>query len=58
VYCICNREVFSQRTVACDNSKCPIEWFHYQCAGLDEDLIGSWFCDKYKVKGLDNGPAS
>ncbi|EGG01486.1 uncharacterized protein MELLADRAFT_79007 [Melampsora larici-populina 98AG31] len=51
VYCICEGEVLGERMVACDNSNCPIEWFHYQCAGLTEDPTGSWFCDDCKSKG-------
>lgn len=57
VYCICEGEVLGERMVACDNSNCPIEWFHYQCAGLTEDPTGSWFCDDCKSKGHGTNPA-
>ncbi|KAG0143099.1 hypothetical protein CROQUDRAFT_661669 [Cronartium quercuum f. sp. fusiforme G11] len=62
IYCICDGKVIAERMVACDNAECPIEWFHYQCAGLTEDPTGSWFCAECKSKGygspskLDTNP--
>ncbi|EHS64625.1 uncharacterized protein PGTG_22441 [Puccinia graminis f. sp. tritici CRL 75-36-700-3] len=51
-YCICKGEVHGDRMVACDNSECPIEWFHYQCAGLTEDPTGNWFCPDCQAQGF------
>ncbi|TWW64357.1 Inhibitor of growth protein 3 p47ING3 [Takifugu flavidus] len=30
--------------VGCDNTDCPIEWFHYGCVGLSEAPKGKWYC--------------
>lgn len=54
-YCICDGQVYGDRMVACDNAYCPIEWFHYQCAGLTEDPTGNWFCRDCRTKGMDEG---
>ena len=43
VYCYCQRVSFGEM-VACDNADCPIEWFHYECVGLDEPPKGKWYC--------------
>lgn len=42
-YCWCNQPSFGEM-VACDNGKCPKEWFHYQCVGLKKAPTGPWFC--------------
>ncbi|MBW0486362.1 hypothetical protein O181_026077 [Austropuccinia psidii MF-1] len=52
-YCICKGEVYGDRMVACDNAECPIEWFHYQCAGLTEDPTGNWYCPECEKKGCN-----
>uniref|UniRef100_A0A914UWF7 Zinc finger PHD-type domain-containing protein n=1 Tax=Plectus sambesii TaxID=2011161 RepID=A0A914UWF7_9BILA len=28
--------------VGCDNSECPIEWFHFGCVGLETKPKGKW----------------
>merc|ERR1712168_1452462 len=33
-YCVCRQVSFGQM-VMCDNSECPIEWFHFGCVGLE-----------------------
>ena len=43
VFCWCQQEE-SGRMIACDNSKCAIEWFHFTCAGLARKPRGNWFC--------------
>ncbi|XP_054623605.1 inhibitor of growth protein 3 isoform X2 [Dunckerocampus dactyliophorus] len=42
-YCICNQVSYGEM-VGCDNTDCPIEWFHYGCVGLSEAPKGKWFC--------------
>ncbi|CAR24511.1 Inhibitor of growth protein 3 [Lachancea thermotolerans] len=32
-YCVC-RDVSYGAMIACDNKRCPTEWFHYGCVGL------------------------
>ncbi|KAH3663811.1 hypothetical protein OGAPHI_005214 [Ogataea philodendri] len=55
VYCFC-RGPSMGKMIACDNSSCPIEWFHYKCVGLyTEPTTSRWFCSpdceqKYKVR--------
>ena len=43
VYCYCQRVSFGEM-VACDNPDCLIEWFHYECVGLDQPPHGKWYC--------------
>ncbi|XP_061524408.1 inhibitor of growth protein 3 isoform X1 [Phycodurus eques] len=42
-YCICNQVSYGEM-VGCDNTDCPIEWFHYGCVGLSEAPKGKWYC--------------
>nr|XP_018670605.1 inhibitor of growth protein 3 isoform X1 [Ciona intestinalis] len=42
-YCLCNQVSYGEM-VGCDNDKCPIEWFHYGCVGLEQAPTGKWFC--------------
>lgn len=32
--------------IGCDNSDCPIEWFHFGCMGLTSKPKGKWYCPK------------
>ncbi|SCU77656.1 LADA_0A01552g1_1 [Lachancea dasiensis] len=45
VYCTC-RDVSYGAMVACDNKKCPTEWFHYGCVGLTHAPKGKWYCSE------------
>ncbi|XP_069190532.1 inhibitor of growth protein 3 [Procambarus clarkii] len=42
-YCICNQVSYGDM-VACDNPKCPVEWFHYPCVGITAPPKGKWYC--------------
>lgn len=42
-FCLC-RQVAYDDMVACDNSQCEIEWFHFQCIGLTKAPQISWYC--------------
>lgn len=42
-YCFCQQVSFGDM-VACDNSKCRYEWFHYKCVGLTKVPEGKWYC--------------
>jgi len=42
-YCICNQVSYGDM-VACDNSDCPYEWFHYPCVGITAPPKGKWYC--------------
>ncbi|CAL8465041.1 g4576 [Coccomyxa elongata] len=43
VYCYCRRVSFGEM-VACDNPDCPVEWFHFECVGMDAQPKGKWYC--------------
>ncbi|VDP10369.1 unnamed protein product [Soboliphyme baturini] len=43
VYCVCRQVSFGEM-IACDNSNCPVEWFHLPCVGLSSAPKGKWFC--------------
>ncbi|CAI4036375.1 hypothetical protein SMKI_15G2170 [Saccharomyces mikatae IFO 1815] len=45
IYCFC-RNVSYGSMVACDNSNCPFEWFHYGCVGLKQVPKGKWYCSE------------
>ena len=42
-YCLCNRPEFGYM-IACDNNKCVIEWFHFECVNLNSEPKGKWYC--------------
>ena len=42
-YCVCNQVSYGDM-VACDNTKCPVEWFHYPCVGITAPPKGKWYC--------------
>ncbi|QLG74052.1 hypothetical protein HG535_0F05640 [Zygotorulaspora mrakii] len=44
-YCICHKVSYGAM-IACDNPKCPIEWFHYGCVGISKPPQGEWFCSE------------
>lgn len=35
-YCYCNRISFGEM-IACEHPDCPIEWFHFECVGLNSE---------------------
>ncbi|XP_066580960.1 inhibitor of growth protein 3 [Prorops nasuta] len=42
-YCVCNQVSYGDM-VACDNTDCPFEWFHYPCVGITSPPKGKWYC--------------
>ncbi|GLB35198.1 putative germ-line stem cell division [Lyophyllum shimeji] len=44
-YCYCKQGSFGEM-IACDNKKCPIEWYHVGCVGLQTTPEGmkTWYC--------------
>ncbi|TKR64564.1 hypothetical protein L596_025074 [Steinernema carpocapsae] len=43
-YCTCNRISFGDM-IGCDNDKCTIEWFHFECVNLKTKPKGKkWYC--------------
>ena len=43
LFCTC-RNVSYGKMIACDNERCPTEWFHYGCVGITEAPRGKWYC--------------
>ncbi|KAK9465835.1 inhibitor of growth proteins N-terminal histone-binding-domain-containing protein [Lipomyces arxii] len=43
LYCFCQQVSYGDM-VACDNSECQYEWFHYGCVGLKQPPVGVWYC--------------
>jgi len=50
-YCICHR-VSEGNTIACDNDDCSMEWFHWNCVGVDTVPIGDWYCPDCRDEAL------
>jgi len=42
-YCYCMKPSYGDM-VACDNPRCPREWFHFECVGLVSKPKGHWYC--------------
>ncbi|XP_067938817.1 inhibitor of growth protein 1-like [Watersipora subatra] len=60
-YCICDQISYGEM-VGCDNDACPVEWFHFDCVGVQCKPKGKWYCpkcrgDKQTVmrRGADKG---
>lgn len=52
LYCNC-RNVSYGKMIACENPDCEIEWYHYECVGINEDDHDDtkpWFCQSCTVK--------
>lgn len=44
-YCLCNQVSYGEM-IGCDNSDCPIEWFHFACVNLVTKPKGKWYCPR------------
>ena len=42
-YCLCHQVSYGEM-IGCDNTDCPVEWFHFACVGLSSKPKGSWYC--------------
>ncbi|ODQ66491.1 hypothetical protein NADFUDRAFT_22580 [Nadsonia fulvescens var. elongata DSM 6958] len=42
-YCTCHRPSFG-KMIACDDPKCPIEWYHLSCLSIKSAPKGKWIC--------------
>ncbi|KAF0488845.1 Inhibitor of growth protein [Gigaspora margarita] len=49
LYCYCKQVSYGEM-VACDNSECEIEWFHFSCVGLTDRPKGKWYCSECSEK--------
>ncbi|KAG0614433.1 hypothetical protein M758_6G176600 [Ceratodon purpureus] len=47
-YCYCGQVSYGEM-IACDNSECKIEWFHFDCVGIKERPKGKWYCSDCAV---------
>ena len=43
VYCFCQKGEFG-RMIACDNSSCKYQWFHFECVNIEVEPDGQWYC--------------
>ena len=32
------------RMIACDNSSCKYQWFHFECVNIEVEPDGQWYC--------------
>lgn len=59
LWCYCNEPSFGDM-VKCDNDKCTIEWFHFDCLRIRCPPKGKWYCpscrklSKFNKKGRKN----
>ena len=44
-YCLCHQVSYGEM-IGCDNTDCPVEWFHFACVGLTSKPKGNWFCPR------------
>ncbi|XP_074594745.1 uncharacterized protein LOC141850104 [Brevipalpus obovatus] len=42
-YCSCEQISYGEM-ICCDNTHCPIEWFHFACVSLTTKPKGKWYC--------------
>ena len=52
LYCICQKASYGEM-IACDNSKCELEWFHFACVGVKIQPEGQWFCPRCRDKSSE-----
>ena len=50
-YCKCKRVSFGNM-IACENTDCAIEWFHFECVGLTVEPTDPWFCPACREPGI------
>ncbi len=43
LWCYCNQPSFGNM-VQCDNDKCTIQWFHFDCLRIRCPPKGKWYC--------------
>ena len=48
-YCLCHQVSYGEM-ICCDNSNCPMEWFHFACVNLTEQPKGKWLCPICRAK--------
>ncbi|XP_021945476.1 inhibitor of growth protein 1 isoform X2 [Folsomia candida] len=44
-YCVCEKTSRGDM-ILCDNTMCPIEWFHFDCVKINRKPKGKWFCPR------------
>ncbi|CAJ0945518.1 unnamed protein product, partial [Mesorhabditis belari] len=49
VWCICKKPSDGEM-IYCENEKCRIQWFHFECVGLKQAPIGHWFCQECRQR--------
>ncbi|KAG5643895.1 hypothetical protein DXG03_009466 [Asterophora parasitica] len=57
-YCYCQQGSFGEM-IACDNKKCPREWYHIGCVGLQDiapEGLKTWYCPDCRPARSRGGP--
>lgn len=44
LYCTCKQVSYGQM-IGCENTDCPIEWFHFPCVGITVEPEDPWYCN-------------
>ena len=57
LYCICQtRDDGDVDMIGCDAPDCRLEWFHFECIGLNSPPEGQWYCPECSKRyGIKNG---
>ena len=42
-WCFCNKPSYGDM-ILCDNTKCTIKWFHFDCLSIRSPPKGKWYC--------------
>ncbi|KAI4463425.1 exonuclease phage-type/recb c-terminal domain-containing protein [Holotrichia oblita] len=45
-WCICNGVDDQREMIRCENDRCLIQWFHFECVGLSEVPDTVWYCSQ------------
>lgn len=54
LWCYCNEPSFGDM-VKCDNDKCTIQWFHFDCLKIRCPPKGKWYCPSCRKLSKFNG---
>ena len=44
-WCYCGGEEEGEM-ICCDDERCKIQWYHFDCIGISEAPRGTWYCPK------------
>lgn len=44
IWCICRQQDDGRNMILCENDQCMIQWFHFDCIGIDVAPENDWYC--------------